>query len=178
MKIIETDRKTVVVINGKGGVGKDTLYSFVAEKYKTTNISSITLIKQIAKIIGWNGEKDNKSRKLLSDLKNIATEYNDSPNKYLIDEYKKFMGSDNNILFVHIREKEQIENFISSVNCNVVTLLIRRTCGNSLYGNKSDDEVELYNYDFVYDNNKPLDDAKDDFLNFFDRNILQQQIVN
>lgn len=166
-------KKIVIIINGKGGVGKDTLCSFVAEEYQTLNISSITPIKNIAKMIGWDGEKNSKSRKLLSDLKMIATEYNDFPNKYLLEEFKKFIESDNKILFVQIREKDQIEHFIATVNCKVITLLIRRNCDDLAYGNNSDDDVELYNYDFIYNNNKPLSAAKNDFLDFF-KSIVEE----
>ena len=160
--------KFIIIINGKGGVGKDTLCSFVAEKYRVMNISAVTPIKDMAKIIGWNGEKDNKSRKLLSDLKMIAISYNDFPNMYLLAECKSFIRSENEILFVHIREKQQIEHFISSVGYPVTTLLIRRFEESVKYGNSSDDEVELYNYDYVYNNTKGLSEAKADFMLFFE----------
>ena len=51
--------KLIVVINGRGGVGKDTLCSFVSDNYNVMNISSIDPIKEIAKTIGWDGKKDN-----------------------------------------------------------------------------------------------------------------------
>ena len=47
--------KLTIVINGKGGVGKDTLCRFAAERYKTRNISSITPIKELAAACGWQG---------------------------------------------------------------------------------------------------------------------------
>ena len=50
-------KKTVIVINGAGGVGKDTLCDAVALHLPTCNISSITPIKEIARTFGWNGEK-------------------------------------------------------------------------------------------------------------------------
>lgn len=159
--------KKVVIINGKGGVGKDTLCSFIANKYSVMNVSSITPIKNIAMQIGWNGEKNNKSRKLLSDLKKIATEYNDFPNLYLLGEYKRFLQSNHDILFVHIREKEQIEHFINTVQCKVITLLIKQKSKTESYGNNSDDNVEDFNYDYVYHNDKPLEEAENDFSSFF-----------
>ena len=165
--------KFIIVINGKGGVGKDTLCSFVAEKHRVMNISAITPVKEMAKIIGWNGEKDNNSRKLLSDLKMIAISYNDFPNVYLLAECERFIKSEDEILFVHIREKQQIEHFISSVSHPVTTLLVRRFEESVIYGNRSDDEVELYNYDYVYNNDKGLSEAKVDFMQFFD-NVLKK----
>lgn len=161
-------KKLVIVINGKGGVGKDTLCSFVSDKYNVMNISSIDPIKEIAKTIGWDGRKDNKSRKLLSDLKRIATDYNDYPTRYLLEMYNKFISNSSEILFVHIREKEQIQHFIHEINGNAVSLLIRRKTKNDVYGNDSDDNVEGYNYDYIYNNDKPLSHARQDFVSFFD----------
>lgn len=44
--------KIVIIINGRGGVGKDTLCDFAAKHYKVENISSITPIKDLAKLCG------------------------------------------------------------------------------------------------------------------------------
>ena len=41
-------KKLAIVINGAGGVGKDTLCDFAAKHYKTLNVSTITPIKEIA----------------------------------------------------------------------------------------------------------------------------------
>ena len=54
--------KLTIVINGKGGVGKDTLCMSLPHR-RVRNISSITPIKEIAAMHGWNGEKDLKSRR-------------------------------------------------------------------------------------------------------------------
>ena len=62
--------KEIVVINGSVGVGKDTFVQFCAEYAPIMNISSVDKVKEAAKVLaGWNGEKDEKSRKFLSDLK-------------------------------------------------------------------------------------------------------------
>lgn len=166
-------KKAVVVINGKGGVGKDTLCAFAAQRYSVMNISAITPIKAMAEVIGWRGEKDNKSRALLSDLKQIAIRYNDYPNVYLNQEYQRFRAGSCQVLFVHIREKEQIEHFIATVGCPVITLLVRKTGGQAVYGNASDDGVESFSYDYVYCNDKPLEEAREDFLAFFARMLAE-----
>ena len=57
--------KIVIIINGRGGVGKDTLCDLAAKHFKIKNISAITPIKEIAQNYGWNGQKDSKSRKFL-----------------------------------------------------------------------------------------------------------------
>ena len=52
---------------------------------------------------GWRGEKDSRSRRFLADLKRVFSEYNDLPCRYLEEEYRKFLESDAQLLFVHIR---------------------------------------------------------------------------
>ena len=99
-------KKRIVIINGKGGVGKDTLCDVIAKKYIVKNVSSITPIKEIARIGGWQGGKENKDRKFLADLKNLFVEYNDLPFVYLKKEMESFLQAKEEILFVHIREIE------------------------------------------------------------------------
>ena len=56
--------KNIVIINGTGGAGKDTFVSFCSEFVKVLNVSSVDKVKEAAKIlVGWNGEKDEVSRK-------------------------------------------------------------------------------------------------------------------
>ena len=159
-----------IVINGKGGVGKDTLCRFAAERYKTRNISSITPIKELAAACGWQGEKTDRARKFLSDLKALTAEYNDYPTNYLLSEYRAFLFSDDELLFVHIREPGEIKKFVDRAGGGVKTLLIRGgdRFVRAAYGNASDDGVEDYPYDFVFKNDRPLDETKDAFLAFLD----------
>ena len=154
--------KLTIVINGRGGVGKDTLCDFAAGAYRVRNISSVDPIKEIARQHGWQGEKDLKARKFLSDLKRVFTEYNDLPNRYMMAQHAEFLETDEQILFVHIRESDQIASFVSLMEGHtVLTLLVRRDDGTPVghYGNVSDDDVESYPYDYYYDNNAPLEDT-------------------
>ena len=63
--------KLVIVVNGSGGVGKDTLCNFVGEKYASESVSSIDPIKKLAAECGWDGGKDDKSRRFLAELKRV-----------------------------------------------------------------------------------------------------------
>ena len=71
------------VVNGFPGSGK-TLFaeycdSILKEKFNHCSIlrtSVVDPIKAIARVIGWNGDKDEKGRKLLSDLKDTLDSYN------------------------------------------------------------------------------------------------------
>lgn len=164
--------KVIIIINGSGGVGKDTLCGFVSLKYKVTNISAITPVKKIAFQCGWNGEKDEKSRKFLADLKKVLVEYNDLPHRYLVEEYEKFLQNDAQILFVHIREGDEIDRFKRCVEIPCFTLLIRRDSFLKNWGNDSDDNVENYVYDYIYNNNKSLIDAPADFVLFLQKMLF------
>ena len=157
--------KKAIVINGVGGVGKDTLCDLAAKHFKVYNVSSITPIKEIASLCGWNGAKDDKSRKFLSDLKLLCVEYNDYPTKWATERYEQFLLSENDIMFLHVREPEEIAKFVSATNNEARTLLIRG--GSRMtkmnYGNVSDDGVENYSYDYYFVNEKGLDEAEKDF---------------
>lgn len=169
-------KKLTIVINGRGGVGKDTLCNFASSVYKVRNVSSVTPIKEIARLCGWDGQKDDRSRKFLSDLKQLTTDYNDFPNQYIVKEHDAFLKSDEEIMFIHIREGEQIVHFCESIQNACVTLLIQRDLGKLYYGNRSDDEVESIPYDYVYQNNLPLEAAKMDFLTFLKKMIHESAI--
>ena len=170
--------KITVVINGVGGCGKDTLVEFLATQRKVKNISSITPVKEIAKLCGWNGEKTDVSRKFLSDLKALLTAYNEFPLNYLLKEQEDFISDQNEILFVHIREPEEIEKFKRVSKTRTFALLVtpREELQNKVYGNKSDDDVANYNYDFVFKNDKPLAIAEQEWLNFIEENILNSEL--
>ena len=158
--------KTAIIINGAGGVGKDTLCELAGNHFKVKNISSITPIKEIATQCGWDGTKDNKARKFLSDLKKLCIEYNNYPTLWAKREYDEFIESDNEIMFVHIREPEEISKFVSATGGVAKTLLIRggSRMPKEKYGNESDDGVENYLYDYYFVNENTLDIAEREFV--------------
>lgn len=158
-------KKVAIVINGAGGVGKDTLCELAAKHFKIKNISSITPIKEIASICGWDGTKDNKARKFLSDLKKLCVEYNDYPTLWAKAQYDEFLASDEEIMFVHIREPEEIKKFVDATFGEAKTLLVRggKRMSTEKYGNASDDGVENYSYDYYYVNENTLNVAEAEF---------------
>ena len=133
------------------------------KKFNIRVVSAITPIKKIATDIGWDGTKDVKSRKLLSELKRAVVEYNDYPTTYLVNEYRKFLVSDEQILFMHIREIDEIKKVREIIPHSIcVTLLIRNEDAPQ-WGNNSDDNVDQYDYDYYYDNIKLLNQAEVEF---------------
>ncbi len=153
--------KLVMVINGRGGVGKDALCDALTKQFQVINKSSVDPIKEIASSYGWQGEKTPKARKFLADLKQVFVEYNDLPTTYLLAQYEAFMESDAQIFCAHIRESAEIDKFISRIPTKRITILIRRPDPNGVapYGNAADDQVESYAYDYVFENVLPLEES-------------------
>ena len=168
-------KKTVIIINGQGGCGKDTVCNIMAKYYKVKNISTVDPIKAIAKFAGWTGEKGDKARKMLADLKQVFIEYNDLPLNFVMEEMQKFSADDNDIMFVHCREKEEIAKIVNSATVHTITLLIKRFdkyFEQKVYGNYADDQVESYNYDFIYKgNNETIEQLEESFMSYFNQTI-------
>ena len=143
-------KKQIVIINGTGGSGKDTFVEFCSNYGKVMNFSSVDKVKEIAQAIGWDGKKTEKARKFLSDLKRLTTEFNDMSFNSIKDAVAKFQNSDYEILFIHIREPEEIERAANTFNAK--TLLVKRIGLTNISSNYSDANVEKYEYDFIIEN--------------------------
>lgn len=158
--------KQVFIINGSGGVGKDSFIESVAktDKYALGNYSSVSKVKEIAKIIGWDGSKSERDRKFLSDLKLLTTEYNDMPLKDMKDYVRFFMEDDNipRIIFLHIREPEEIAKAINEFKeYNAKSILVKRDSVKHITSNMADENVYNYEYDIVINNNGTLEELKE-----------------
>lgn len=146
----------IIVINGMAMVGKDTFVNLCHEiNQNIIQISTIDFVKSVAKFAGWNGVKDEKSRKFLSDLKDILEEYNDIPNKK-IDEF--ISARPNNIIFIHAREPHNIAYYKEKYNA--VTLLITNPNVKTIISNHADKNVFNYDYDYIIENNNTLAELK------------------
>lgn len=152
-------RKSIVIINGTGGSGKDTFVSFCGEFAKVLNVSAVDKVKEAASIlVGWNGEKDEKARKLLVDLKQLSVKYNDAPTKYIKSRADEFEKSEDEIMFIHIREADEIIK--SQKLLGAKTLLITNPRVSLITSNDSDGKVNEFIYDYYISNDSTLDDLK------------------
>lgn len=159
--------KQIFIINGSGGVGKDLFVKIVKEildkqsqLFPTViNFSSVDKVKEIAKIIGWNGSKNEKDRKFLSDLKLLTTDYNDMPFESLKAKVHYFNHSLAQLLFLHIREPQEIDR--AKQEFNAKTVLVKRDSVEQIISNMADANVYNYNYDFVIENNGSIEDLKE-----------------
>ena len=158
--------KEIIIINGTGGSGKDTFVQYVNYYAQVYNFSSVAKVKEIAQIIGWDGiSKTEKDRKFLSDLKKLTTVYNDMSFKEIeknITEFKNNLKA--NIMFIHIREIEEIQRLVD-LYPEIKTLLVKRVGQENIMSNVSDANVDNYNYDYIIYNDT-LTNLNEQALNF------------
>ena len=139
--------KKIVIINGTGGCGKDTFVEYCKKYGRVFNFSSIDKVKEIAKIIGWTGTKSEKDRKFLADLNKLTTDFNDMAFNSIKEAVDKFHNSDDEFMFIHIREPEEIERAVETFKAQ--SLLIKRENQEIIKSNYSDASVENYIYDYI-----------------------------
>ena len=100
----------------------------------------LTVSKKVARSFGWNGEKEPKDRKMLSDLKDLLTEWNDYSFKDISCRIKRYGQIPNSVIFVDCREPKEIDRLVKKFNAK--SLLVRRDNIDELeYGNHADDDV-------------------------------------
>lgn len=158
--------KQIFIINGSGGVGKDTFVELVSKMLTLSvmNFSSVDKVKEIARIIGWTGGKTERDRKFLSDLKLLCTDYNNMPFNSMCEKVKKFTESNAAMLFLHIREPEEIEK--ARVAFGAKTVLIKRDVVKHITSNMADGNVFNYQYDIIVDNDGNLEDFNKKAIQF------------
>ena len=70
----------IFVLNSYPTAGKDSFVDMISARHEGVfKMSSVDLVKQVARVAGWDGTKTSKNRKFLSDLKDLLTEWNDVP---------------------------------------------------------------------------------------------------
>ena len=173
-----TTRTKVVIINGKPQSGKDTFCKYAQgycdddESANTLIISSIDPLKEMLTQLGWDGTKTDKIRDMLMDMKQLWVQNQDGPTMFLFNnilEFHKACTGEDNIVFVHIREPEEIKKLVNtltgfeSMGIDVISLLIIRKGGedtpNQPAGTRrSDDEalINSYEYDVTINNDGDL----------------------
>lgn len=163
----------IIVINGQGGAGKDEFVGFCGyEDEGIYNFSMVDGIKLVAETMGWTGGKLSIDRKFLSDLKDLASEYNDYPFQYTLKEvkeaikdYRRYHDLSNEfICFIHARELEDIDRWVCDYGARA--LVIRRPEVEGSFGNHADDNVFEVDYDYEVWNTGSLYQLKEAAENF------------
>lgn len=205
-------KKAIVVINGKGGIGKDTLVDVINKTPHcfVWNVSSITPIVQMCDWKGIRtGEKDLAYRHMLADIKHTVDAYYkektgigftthelmtdieawlEDTKRTNILPYSLLSRKDvdvpfaSSVLFVHIREPENIAEFLKEAKAKLeedgendvilTTLLIRSNRSLESYGNTSDDGVEDFDYEHIYESKNGINEDAECFRKMFFSEIM------
>lgn len=168
--------KTVVVINGTGSSGKDTVDNIVSKYHKTYRIDSVEIPKYILglRCVGWDGVKTPEARIALSKIKRVLSEFNDCVFINMAARVDVFMEDtfDWEYAFVHIREKPEIDRMCEYCHNKGYPvkkcLVLGRHDAN--WGNDSDDNPDYFNpddYDIVLYNNGDLNNLESQIIKGF-----------
>lgn len=165
-----SSKKLLVIINGEAGSGKDTFIDFcrdyrnkVMNELPIYNYHRSDYAKRMLKRMGWNGKKTPEVRKLLADM----VDFGESTGFNTLNLYSSVINSEG-MIFYHIRDPrtiEKVENHYEGTATAVITMFIHRDT------DKLEEDrwnKENYNYDFVIDNSKSLEDLRkiaEDFVN-------------
>lgn len=163
--------KEVLIINGSGGVGKDTFVAMLKHHLGGGVIheSIVNNVKDIAKKAGWAGGKSEKDRKFLAELKDLIDQYNDANYeriRILVERFKKDEVK-GKLLCIDMREKEQIERAKKDFGAKVV--FIERDAVAPIKSNHADAEVANAPRDYTVKNNGTLKDLFDESKKFLAR---------
>ena len=147
----------IFIVNGRGGAGKTSFEKMIVEiaaahNQKIAILSTIDYGKEIDKSIGWDGTKTLENRRMLSDLKDLLTRWNDSPHQSVCNKIKEL--NDVEAIFIDSREPTDIQRFVEEYQA--MTVLVQRGKEIITYGNHADDCVDDFDYDICVDNSRGL----------------------
>ena len=173
------------------GAGKTTFenYCFALNPLFVKIYSSIDFVKEIAKKAGWDGNKTDKDRAFLGELKQLLINYNDGPFKDVC-RYIKLQRDwmemrdleltlqanfplPNLIFFIDVRESSEIQKFVDQ--CGAETILVQRALDkqDDLSAGDCAEDINNYQYDYYITNNGTLEDLEQCARKFMnDQNLI------
>lgn len=164
----------IFYVNGIATSGKDAFLDHVEKYIDIARTSTVDRVKEIAaREFGWDGNKDEKGRKLLASLRYAWGEYNEGP----IQEVRKLISiCKAPVMFIMVREFEEMMKMKRFFGGE--TLLITRPgvtpCETE---QKFLDEVPAdYEYDTQVCNNGSLEDLRTSASKFV-HNITLGQLI-
>lgn len=176
--------KQIFILNGTAGAGKDTFANMLNEYIPTKHISSITPVKEVAKVLGWNGDKTPEYRSFLCDTKKYLNSKGDFICSYLDAQVEDFRKDDKTrVLLIDIREPDEIKKAVYKYDAKTIlieqqpkykTETVSSIGGVPLYthtipvanSNTADSGVNNYAYDYKVLNNGTLEDFKKNVKDF------------
>lgn len=165
--------KIIFIINGTGGVGKDTFVKLYEKNIKSRfknnvivhNISTITPIRQMLEhCVDDINLRDEKTRQLLSSVKNALEEYNDYTTEYAAECIRGFIKSTEiGTLFIHLREPNLIDKLKDRCKETIINTILIDKSNVDGFDNESDDIDNIHNYRYDIDviNDTTIDDLEE-----------------
>lgn len=170
----------IFVVNGYPRSGKDQFIKLCEQeigKAYCLKLSTVDQIKKMSTQLGWDGQKDEKSRKYLCEIKKLYSDWFDYSFEYIKKQISMFAyqlneytTEKNGVVFIQSRQPDEIHRF--SKQFNAKTIFISRN-SHQEYDNYADKNVENYKYDYYIDNSKTIDDLKISIKSF----LLQSGIL-
>lgn len=160
--------KLVFIVNGKPRAGKDTFAMILNRYMNVYKYSAVTKVKEIATLCGWDGQKEERDRKFLHELKMLTSEYSDMAYQDVVNEIKKYRNGEieADVFIVDVREPEEIERLAKEVGA--ITVFIENNNVPAITSNAADANVENYEYDFVVPNNGTMNDFEEEIKLFME----------
>ena len=160
--------KLVFIVNGKPRAGKDTFAMILNRYVNVYKYSAVTKVKEIATLCGWGGQKEERDRKFLHELKMLTSEYSDMSYQDVVNEIEKYRNGEieADVFVVDVREPEEIERLAKEVGA--ITVFIENNNVPAIMSNAADANVENYEYDFVIRNNGTMKEFEDEIKIFME----------
>lgn len=160
--------KLVFVVNGKPRAGKDTFAMILNRYMDVYKYSAVTKVKEIATLCGWDGQKEERDRKFLHELKMLTSEYSDMSHQDVVNEINKYRNGEieADVFVVDVREPEDIKRLVEEVGA--ITVFIENNNVPAITSNAADANVENFEYDFVIPNNGTMKEFEDEIKIFME----------
>ncbi|MFA7287348.1 MAG: hypothetical protein WC055_00565 [Melioribacteraceae bacterium] len=160
-EVINT-KKNLIIINSYPRSGKDTFANFLIKHLDNYNIcgalvSSVEVVKECATLMGWDGNKTEYNRDMLSSLKDWSSEWLDHPFKMMCDNADSLKPEE--AIIYMIREPNEISRFKERYP-ETITIFIERD-QHETANNHADQNVNDFNYDLRVENNRTLEQLEE-----------------
>lgn len=163
-------KKLVLIVNGKPRAGKDTFAKILNTFVPVYKCSIIDRVKTIAMDCGWRGQKTEKDRKFLHDLKKLTDEYSSMSFQDVLERVAAFDDGliTEEVMVIDVRDPKEIEELADAIGA--LTVFIQNDNVPDVTSNPADANVANYEYDFILENNGSLEDFEQTIFNFL--NVL------
>lgn len=159
------DIDMIIMFAGKAGAGKDTSAGIVRETYPMAeNCSFAKKVKELAFQFGWDGEKDEKGRKLLQSVGQTGRAYDkDMWAKDCVKQITEVLSHGNPALVTDLRFRNEMEIVKAAYPDAKIVLVKGRAADLGKNANDvSEHDLDGFNdFDYVLDNSGTEDELRE-----------------